>query len=225
MKVSIILPVYHIRKDLLDNIKGYLSNISKNFETLVIDGKNGLANAYNTGIRKAKGEIIITLHQDCIPLEEDSIQKLVEPFKDEEVVLTYSKIKDICSNKEYIPFISDGKFTAFRKSSLEEVGLFDEKTFFTGGEDVDMWMKLKKIGKIILVDTLVLHNHDKYLGNKTIEKRKQNGNINGVLFRRYLFRFPIWYKALISCFIYPTTYGKEFVKSFVINKQNYRRKE
>lgn len=226
IRYSIIIPEYKPNKIILDKIKGYLQkNINNEFEILEIEGSNGLAATYNQGIKKSKGEILITLHQDCIPLEEDSLKKIVEPFKNKKIVMTYSKIVDYDSKKTYIPFIPDGKFNAFRKSALEKVKMFDERTFFTGGEDIDIYFKLKKIGKIILVNTKIFHDHPNYKGNKTLEKKKQNGSINGVLVRKYGIEFPLWWKSIIYAMINPLSYGKEFLKAFISGKQKYRRKE
>lgn len=223
--VSIIIPVYKPKEEIFGKVKKYLKENARGVEIIQVDGEGGLAKTYNKGIKKAKGEIVITLHQDCIPLEKDSVDKLIKPFEHKNVVMTYSKIRDYESKREYIPFIPDGKFNAFRKSALKKIGFFDEKTFFTGGEDVDIYFKLKKLGKIVLVNTKIMHEHPKYLGNKTIEKRKQNGSINGTLFRKYGFRFPLGFKSLAYSFIHPFTYGKEFCKAFFSGKQKYRRKE
>ena len=225
--VSIIIPLYNPKKQLLEKIikeikcqKGKLQ-----FEVIKIKGDRGLANAYNQGIRKSKGEIIITLHQDCMPLEKNSITKLINPFRDEKVVLVYSWVMEKDEKRKYYPFAPDGKFTAFRKSALEEVGLFNEIVFFTGGEDVDMWLKLKKIGKIVRVKTGILHIHPNYKGNKTIEKRRQNGSINGALTKIWGIRNPKWFKSILLCFIFPFSYGKEYIKAYISGKQTYRRKE
>ncbi len=224
-EISIIIPLYKPKKEIYSRLKDYLKQNAEGIEIIEIQGTKGLSNAYNEGIKKSKGDIIITLHQDCIPLEKDSIKKLIKPFKNKEVVLTYSWIMEEDVRKKYYPFAPDGKFNAFRKSILEKVGFFDEKTFFTGGEDVDLWLKLKKRGKIIKVNTGLLHMHPNYKGNKTIEKKKQNGSINGALFRRWGIKNPKWFKALILCFMYPFSYGKEFWKAFFKGKQEYRRKE
>ncbi len=224
-KISIIIPIYKPKKEVFDKLKKYLKENAKGIEVIESDGSGGLANAYNKGIKKAKGEIIITIHQDCIPLEKDAIIKIIEPFKNSKVVMTYSKIVDYDSRKKYIPFIPDGKFVGYRKNSLEKVGLFDEKTFFTGGEDVDIYFKLKKIGKIILCDTVVFHEHPKYRRLRTVEKRKQSGNLNGVLFRKYGFKFSRGIMGIFFSFRYPFSYGKYFLKGFISGKQNYRRKD
>ncbi len=224
-KVSIIIPKYKPKKEIFGMLKKYLKENAKEIEIIEIEGINGLANAYNRGIKKSKGELVITMHQDCIPLEKEAIQKLIKPFENKEVVLTYSWMMEEDIKKKYYPFAPDGKFTAFRKSSLEKVGLFDEKTFFTGGEDVDIWLKLKKEGKVEKVKTGLLHIHPNYRGNKTVEKRKQNGSINGILLRRWGIKNPRWLKSIIMCLISPVSYGKYFVKAFFSGKQKYRRKE
>lgn len=221
---TIIIPKYKPKKEIFSRLKKYLKENAQGFEIIEIDGANGLANAYNKGIKKAKGDIIITLHQDCIPLEKDAINKLVKPFKDKEVVLTYSWIMEEDVKEKYYPFVPDGKFTAFRKSALERIGLFDEKHFIIGGEDADIYLKLKKVGKIVKVDTGLLHIHLGYKTNKTKEKIKQNGNINGTLFRLWGFKYPKWHKALILCLIYPFSYGKQFIRGFINKKQDYRRR-
>lgn len=224
-KVSIVLPKYKPNRKLLNNLRRYLKKHALGCEIVEIEGVDGLANAYNQGIKKAKGEIIITIHQDCLPLEKDSIKKLIKPFENPKVVMTFSWIKDCETNRKYSPLPPDGKFVAFRKKILEEVGLFDEKIFFTGGEDVDIWLKLKKKGEIIRVETEIAHFHPGYLGNKTLEKRRQNGSINGALFRIWGFKNPKVFKSLIACVVYPRSYGGYFFRAFFRGKQEYRRKE
>jgi GT2 family glycosyltransferase len=224
-KISIIIPKYKPKKEIFNKLKKYLKKNARGIEVLEIEGLNGLANAYNEGIKKSQGEIIITIHQDCIPLEKDSIEKLIASFENKNVVAAYSWIMEEDKKEKYYPFAPDGKFTAFRKSALKKVKLFNEKIYFTGGEDVDLWLKLKKIGKVVKANTGLLHIHPNYKGNRTIEKRKQNGSINGALCRKWGIKNPKWFKAIISSIIYPTSYGKEFVISFFIGKQTYRRKE
>jgi len=223
--ISIIIPKYKPKKEVFDKLKRYLKENTKGMEVIEIEGLRGLANAYNQGIKKSKGDIVITIHQDCIPIGKDAIEKLVKPFEDKEVVLSYSWVMEEDIKKKYYPFAPDGKFTVYRKSALKEVGLFDEKTFVIGGEDVDIYLKLKKKGKIKKVDTGLLHIHPGYKTNKTKEKIKQNGSMNGSLFRVWGFKYSKWFKALVLCLVHPFTYGKEFCKSFIKGKQDYRRKE
>jgi GT2 family glycosyltransferase len=223
--ISIIIPYYKPNKELLNRTRNYIKKYAKDAEIIEIEGSAGQAKTINKAINIAKGDILITLHQDCVPMEEDSIEKLVKPFKDKNVIMTYSWILDDETQKKYYPIPPDSKFVAYRKSALENVNGFDEKTFFTGGEDVDLWIKMKRFGKIIRVETTLLHTHKGYLGNKTVEKRKQNGSINGALFRIWGTQNPKWLKALIMCIRYPTSYGRFFIRAFILKKQDYRRKE
>ncbi|MCL6500884.1 MAG: glycosyltransferase [Candidatus Pacearchaeota archaeon] len=227
MKVTLICPLYKPNTKILNKLKEKLNQQNLEeipLQKLFIDGKGGLAKAYNQGIKKAKGEIIITLHQDCIPKDKNFIKKMVAPFKEKNVVIATAKIKDYDTKKEYFPFPPDGKATAYRKEILKKVGFFDDKTFLTGGEDVDAYLKIRKFGELENVNTLVEHIHPGYFGNVTVEKRRQNGSINGCLFRKWGLKNPFWLKALVSCFFYPSSYGKEFLRAFFIKKQVYRRK-
>jgi len=224
-KVSIIIPVYKPKMEIFDKLKRYLKKNAGAFEIIEIDGSAGLANTYNEGVKRAKGDIVITLHQDCIPLETNSIDKIIKPFREPNVVLAYSWIIDDESKEKYYCVYPDGKFIAYRKSALEKVGMFDSQTFFTGGEDIDMWLKLKGIGKIAEVDTGIVHIHPGYFSNKTLEKRRQNGSINGALFRVWGVKNPKWIRSLVMCLRHPNSYGIYFIRAFFSRKQNYRRIE
>ena len=171
-KISIIIPKYKPNKEIFSKLKKYLKENAKGIEVIEIEGTKGLGNAYNEGIKKSIGDIVITMHQDCIPLEKDAIKKLIAPFEDKKVVLTYSWVMEEDVKEKYYPFAPDGKFTAFRKSALEKVGMFDEKRFVVGGEDVDIYLKLKRIGKSIKVKTGLLHIHPGYKTNKTKEMKR-----------------------------------------------------
>ncbi len=217
--VSIIIPYYKPNKELFNRTRNYIKKYAKDAEIIEIEGSAGQAKTVNKAIKEAKGEIVITLHQDCVPLEETSIEKLIKPFKDKKVVMAYSWILDDETKKRYYPIPPDSKFVAYRKSVLEEINYFDEKIFFTGGEDVDLWIKMKKLGDIVRVDTTLLHTHKGYLGNKTIGKRKQNGSINGALFRIWGIQNPKWLRALIMCVRHPTTYGLFFIRAFILKNR------
>lgn len=222
--VEIIIPEYKPNKKLLGELIRFLKK-NKEIKITELEGMGGLAKTYNRGMKAAKSEIVITVHQDCLPLEKHAISKLLKPFEDAKTVMAYSWILDQETNKKYFPHPPDGKFVAYRKSALKKVNYFNENTFFTGGEDVDLYLKMKKVGKIVEVDTGIVHKHIGYLGNKTIEKRKQNGSINGCLTRVWGIKNPFWWKAIIMSFRYPSTYGKYFVKAFISKKQDYRRND
>ena len=199
-KISVIIPVRNGESTLKKMLESLFSQSRKFDELIVIDDastdesilelqKNlsretnfrlfqnekqaGLAAVYNQGIKKAQGDIIVTLHQDIL-LEKEALQKLIQPFSDEKVVAaTHIVVHPLeiwnkynfwqkcffarLAGKSFSGI--DGKFDAFRKSALEKVGLFDEKHFRTAGEDGDIVSKLQKIGKIFQTQAKIIHLH------------------------------------------------------------------
>ena len=101
MKISVIIPLYNGEQTIKKTLDSLFSQkkffdeviivddgssdesleIAKNFEVKVIEhNKNkGLAASYNSGIRKAMGEVVVFLHQDVI-LYTEAMEKIIEPF-------------------------------------------------------------------------------------------------------------------------------------------------
>lgn len=228
MKTTVLMPVYNGESTLEKTLESLLGQ-TKNFDDLIViddasgdssasiikkylDEKReytliqnqkqiGLAATYNKGIRSAKGDLIITLHQDIL-LEKESLKKLVFPFRDENIVAASHIVThplDIWKKYNFWQkcFFSrlagkdfrgiDGKFDAFRKNALEKIGFFDEKNFRTAGEDGDAIFKLKKIGKISDTDAKIIHLHKvdpNFSWKDIIRKQAQYSEAQGVLFRR-----------------------------------------
>lgn len=140
----------------------------------------------NLGGGIAKGDILIYLTQDALPLNEYSIENLVKPFEDEKVgaafgrQLPYPKatlfgkhlrsfnypgtsyVRSLMDKKKYgikTTFMSNS-FAAYRKQALEEVGSFKENLIY--GEDTYAGAKLLMAGyKIAYVsDAVVYHSHN-----------------------------------------------------------------
>ena len=227
-KISVIMPVHNGESTLEKTLESLLAE-SKKFDELIVvddassdgsvqtikeylDGKQnctliqnekkiGLAAAYNKGIESATGDLVVTLHQDVI-LEEDSLEKLVAPFSDDQVVAASHIVAhpmDIwkkynfwqkcffarLAGKDFSGI--DGKFDCFRKSAFEKVGLFDEVHFRTAGEDGDMAYKLKKIGKAVDTEAKIIHLHkiDPHFSRKDIvRKQAQYSEAQGALLAR-----------------------------------------
>lgn len=182
----------------------YIKNIMdgrRDYKLIQNEKQQGLAATYNRGIIDSTGDLIVTLHQDIL-LKKDSLKKLTEPFGDEKVVAaTHIVVHPMEIWKKYNFWQKcffarlagkdfsgiDGKFDAFRKSALEEVGLFDEKHFRTAGEDGDIVFKLKKIGQIAQTDAKIIHLHkiDPHFSWKdTLHKQAQYSEAQGVLLVR-----------------------------------------
>jgi GT2 family glycosyltransferase len=223
MNVSIVMPIYNpdrnILKKVLDAVKK--QKFAGKIELIKVEKGLGLAESMNYGINKAKYEIIVTLHQDCIPSSKDWLKRLTTPLKNLEVVACCSDVYDVELKKVYTPRL-DEKGCAYSKEALKKVGLFDNKTFLNSGEDYDMYMKLKKIGKIAYPHSLVEHHHPGYLEAKGY-KRLQNANTWGCLFRVYGFSLPGWYKPLIKANIFNQKYFYWFWRGFLKRKQDFKR--
>lgn len=223
MNISIVLPEHNPEKELLNKVIKAVKNQKYNGKKEIIEVNLGLglAASLNYGIKKAKYDIIVSLHQDCIPFGKDWLKKLVEPLKNTNIIATCSDVYDVENKKRYTPFL-DEKGCAYKKIALEKVGYFDDKTFLNSGEDFDMYMKLKKIGRIVHPHTLVLHNHKGYLLKKSEHKKKQNANTYGCLFRIYGFSIPQLWKALALANIFNISYFYWFWRGFLKGKQDYK---
>jgi len=220
MNVSIIIPIKNLNKSLLKKV---LTAIKKQkfggkIEIIKVEKGLGLAEHINYGIKKAKYNIIVTLHQDCVPVSKEWLKKLIKPLQNPEVVASVSDVYDIETKKIYTPLL-DEKGCAYKKDALFKVGLFDEKHFRTGGEDMDIYLKLKKIGKISYPRCIVKHYHPGYLINKSKYKIMQNANSFGCLFRIYWFNLPSWWKGLLLANPFNPYYFYAFWKGFLIKRQ------
>lgn len=144
--------------------------LNKQFRLIRNETNLGLAKSMNRGIRESNGEIIITLHDDCVPLSNDWITKLVGTFDQDpkvgiatsDFVIDFKNLsiadklfsfayflgddKGITKKTgiEDIPTISD-KADAYKRDVLFKVSLFDE-SFRIGGEDMDLSKKVKALG-------------------------------------------------------------------------------
>ncbi|MBM3206798.1 MAG: glycosyltransferase family 2 protein, partial [Candidatus Staskawiczbacteria bacterium] len=214
MGVSIIIPVHNPDKEILKKILVELKNQSYKGKSEIIQiniGK-GLAESMNTGFRKAKNEIVVSLHQDCIPQGKFWLENLVKPFKEKRIIATVSKVELPISLWESFDKIAqaltlkelgviqpllDEKGCAYKRSVLKEVGFFDEKNFRTAGEDFDLYIKLKNKGIIAYPEATVIHLH-KTTGFSRLNKERQYANGFGTLVRIYGTKMPGWHKGLIK---------------------------
>ncbi len=214
MNVSIILVLYKpdkaVLKKVLDSIKN--QKFSGKVELMQVEHLPGFAKKINYGIKKAKYDIVVELPQDCIPSDKFWLKKLIEPFKDEQVVASVSKVRlpnELWDNfslfakaanikeKGVITSLLDGKGSAYRKKELKSVGYFDDETFRTAGEDFDMYMKIREKGIIAYPNAEIIHYHPTtYL--KRLKKTYQYSNAAGTVLRNYGLKTPKWYNILIK---------------------------
>lgn len=198
MNVSIVIPSYKPDPKLLSRILSKLKSqkFEGKMEILIEDGKCGLAAAMNNGIKKAKYDIIITLHTDCVPENNLWLKNLLEPLKKKEIIVSNSQseipyafwnkfdaISKILMVKEQKVIPSFEKASAYKKWALIEVGLFDEKTYKSAGEDW-AYFYLRKIGKVVDVSCKVFHLH-KTNWRGRLKKEIQYANGNGAVLGSY----------------------------------------
>ncbi|MBN2589761.1 MAG: glycosyltransferase family 2 protein [Sedimentisphaerales bacterium] len=187
--------------------------------------------------KKAQGEIIIFLSQDAILCDENSIEYITTPFnKDEQIAAVFGRQlpdKDASifaqhlrlfnySENSYVSELSDkekhglrtiffsNSFSAFKKTTLEEIGFFKEGLIF--GEDTYTAAKLLMNNKKIAYasSAKVYHSH-----NYTISQD----------FRRY-FDMGVFHQKenwLLKEFGKAEGQGMKYIKSeFAFIKKNKR---
>jgi glycosyltransferase involved in cell wall biosynthesis len=223
MDVSVVMPLYKPNKEILAKVLKSLKNqkFSGKMEIIYVEKGWGLARSMNYGIKRARYDVIITLHQDCIPSTNNWLTRLIEPLKEDRTVASCSSIYDLENKKEYVPLL-DEKGCAYKKSALKKVSYFDERLFLNSGEDMDMYLKLKKIGKIAYPKVSVVHNHPGYLSASGY-KRLQNANTWGCLLRKHGFSLPGWWKGLVKANVFNGGYFYWFWRGFLLGKQDFKR--
>jgi|GEM_PF-2551633 len=173
--VSIVVTLYNRRALMKKTAESVLRSDYRNYELIAVDGgstdgslemlrdmarKNrklkvfvdktpGRNPARNTGIRHAKGEIIIFIDSDVV-VEKDWIKEIVRPFADAKVggVIgrTIADRKGLFwyhMENKYIQFI--GHNSAYRTRLVKGLGGFDRR-FFSAKEDTDMAFRIMEQG-------------------------------------------------------------------------------
>ena len=214
MNVSVIIPAFNPDRKLLDKIVVTIESQKFNgkIEVIIVDRREAITKQMNWGIKRAKYPIIVMIIQDCLPSSKYWLANLIKPFEDKEVVATSSKVHlpeklwegfdtfakaMTLKEKGVITPLLDGKGSAYRKSVLKKIGFFDEKNFRTAGDDFDMYIKLKKLGKIEHPNCKVFHIHPISF-KKRLMKTYQYSNGFGALIRIHKTKMPHWYVGLIN---------------------------
>jgi len=175
--VSIIMPVYNRAFMLREVLESLANQTYKNMEVVLVDDgstdnpqkiardfgfvnyiyqeNGGCSSARNTGIRNARGEILLFIDSDVI-----SPPDLVEIHvryhsKSRKRIVQGQLIRIINLEDAYkMPFtISDYSRCFFdtanvsvRKEHMDRIGGFDEENFKKGWEDLDVGIRLLKLG-------------------------------------------------------------------------------
>ena len=136
----------------------------------VLFAPKGKLNARHIGILNSRGDIIVAGDADTL-YPYDFLEKITGPFKDPEVVAvagstSWGLINDVLLYPlKVIRYGSrlSGRSSAFRKWAYFEVGGFDLTVdqsnwdVLMGEEEIRFYHKMKKLGKVVFVDTNVVH--------------------------------------------------------------------
>ena len=140
----------------------------------------------NEAFLQAKGDFILYTTQDAAPLNEEYIQKLMEPFADSKVALTYGRQVAKPDAKKYIQMVQEYNYpltpsvktkgdverlgikayfcsdvcSAYRRSSLEEIGGIPHPC--STNEDMLAAARLLRRGYTVayVPSAAVLHSHN-----------------------------------------------------------------
>lgn len=214
MDLNILIPLYKPEKKLMRKIDKAIKNqrFRGKIKVTKIDGF-GLAEALNKGIRESKEEIIVSLHQDCIPYSNEWLNELIAPFSNKEVVASVSRVElpmtywsnfgflgKIMSAKEQgiIKPLLDEKGCAYRREVLEKIGMFDNKRFRTAGEDYDIYLRIKEMGIIAYPEKAKILHYHKHNFKSRIRKEFQLSEGSGALVRIYGAKMPNHFLRLIK---------------------------
>lgn len=123
----------------------------------------GFAVGHNVNARKGDAELICFVNPDG-DLTGECLDKLEAAFADPGVVAADPDIGEACNPPKLSdgsPSFLSGSCLAVRRSAFEQVGGFDEH-FFIYGEDVDLSWKLRRLGRLVHVETAhFAHDSDK----------------------------------------------------------------
>jgi|APSaa5957512622_1039677.scaffolds.fasta_scaffold06504_2 cellulose synthase/poly-beta-1,6-N-acetylglucosamine synthase-like glycosyltransferase len=141
--------------------------IAKKFEKFGVKvfqlKKAGKGHALNYGIKKAKGEIIITMDADTYIRDKDILHKVLSYFSNPEIFSVAPAIrpappKTLAQRIQYVEYVfgiflrkvfslidavyvTPGAFTAYRKVIFKKVGYFDDNNIT---EDFEMTLRIQK---------------------------------------------------------------------------------
>ncbi|MFA5363859.1 MAG: glycosyltransferase [Candidatus Bathyarchaeia archaeon] len=175
---------------------------------LVIEKRNGLNVARNTGIKCSNGEIVAFTDSDCI-VPPNWVTKIVENFKDPKVsgvggstialdgnfVSQYAdnsivRLMPVFNKREELeqvkPFFKHpaGCNMAFRRQAAEQVGYFDENIKY-GFDEVEFADRICRAGYKIVLDpeVSVWHKHRSTLAD-FMKQNFQYGKGSGLVLRK-----------------------------------------
>ncbi len=197
-KISIVIPVYKPEEETFHRLKEMLKR--QTIKAEVIENWNmPEAKSMNEGIKKAKGEIVVTLSMDCVPEDEFWLERLIKPLEDKNIVVSVSDLylpEDYWKRYSFLIRLftirdkglrrprMDARGCAYRKKDLIDMGLFNEDPKVIG-IDTDIGSKLEKNGKFAHPNIRVLHLHRYNNLKKMVTNIYNYSKANGMVARKY----------------------------------------
>lgn len=184
--------------------------------------KNLGAGARNFGIKKATGDIIITLDDDIIGIDNIDVTSLISSFASRPrlgalnfKILYYDSDK-ICNwvhhciveeftDKEFLTYeITEGA-VAFRKTAIEEVGYYSDM-FFLSHEGPDLAFRLLNRGWNVIYSPIIAvrHHHSDIAREPWLNYYYDTRNLFWVAARNFPYSYGMIYllRGMSSMFVY-----------------------
>jgi GT2 family glycosyltransferase len=127
----------------------------------------GTSRGQNRLARSTESDHVLICNPDVLP-EGRSLLRLLEVLADPSIALAEAKQQPIEHPKDYDTRTGDtswgsGAFSLVRRSAFEDVGGFDEDTFFLYCDDVDLSWRLREAGHRVVNHPAAVVFHDKDL--------------------------------------------------------------
>lgn len=201
-------------KELFDKINQYIKIKGiKNTVQIFNHENRGLSHSRNIGIQNSKGSVVAFIDDDAVP-SPNWVKSIIETFKEDEIGAVTGEVIPLWEFKEMSWFpkelfwmiscsfenISSPKMEvasgfgvnmAFKKKLILDLGMFNTDLGINGkkwqgGEDSDMFLRIREFGKKVVFnsETKVFHKvyaHRIYL--KNILKRAFNGGLSIVFMK------------------------------------------
>jgi glycosyltransferase involved in cell wall biosynthesis len=206
MLISVITPTFNSEKTIERNIKSIIKQNYNNFEHIIIDNLSrdrtldivkriyeenniisklriisekdeGISDAFNKGIRIAKGKIIAILNSDDYYFDYTVFERVADAFNDSNILFTHGNLQFIdnvygsnirkpllCDITKAMPYNHPTIF--LRKTMYEEYGFFD--TSYNYAMDFELFCRIEKT-----INNF--RNRGKYLAGKPIAVQLAGG--------------------------------------------------
>lgn len=212
-KVSIIIPLFKPDKEIFDRVMKTLKQQTLKAEIILEDEGLLEHQAKNKGIQKAKGDIIVTLDQDCVPSSNEWLEELVKPLIENKKVVASASVYEfpyelwkkldlmnrvlIIKEQKEIHNAMDERGCAFKKKILEKIGLFNESRKTILG-DTDLYLKLKKEGEIAYPPKCKIYHFHPVKNFQRFKKEYDYDRGVGLSFAIYGFNDPAWWMRVLK---------------------------